>query len=114
MKNESIATAEIETLGRVLKIKLENAKLKEDRIEVSSINKQLGIYNSVIRLLNGGKYNSAYSGSDSAYVKGRKLSELKSIPSDTFVMSTTTEEHEKRITDLKIKVIRGQKWKGNI
>ena len=97
MKNESIATAEIETLGRVLKRGLERAKTKDDRIEVSSINKQLGIYNSIVHLLNGGRYNRAYSGPDSSYVKGRKLSELKSIPSDTFVVRATDEEIDRRL-----------------
>tara|TARA_R100001530_G_scaffold78452_1_gene54821 strand:- start:716 stop:937 length:222 start_codon:yes stop_codon:yes gene_type:complete len=72
MKNEHIVTAELDNLGR-------NLKNNGD-------DQQIAIYNSMLRIIQGGQFNAIRPIPKSYYVRGRKLSELKPIVDTSFVL----------------------------
>ena len=70
MKNEHIVTAELDTLGS-------NLKHNGD-------DQQIALYNSMLRIIQGGQINLVRPIPNSYYVRGRKLSELKPIVTKTY------------------------------
>ena len=68
MRNEHIVTTELAIMGS-------NLKHNGDT-------KQIAIYNSMLRIIQGGQFNLVRPTPKSYYVRGRKLSELKPITID--------------------------------
>jgi len=78
MKDEHIVTAELEKLRNYLDF--------ANGTDTKGVDQAIAIFNSTLRIIQGGQYNFVRPIPKSYYVRGRKLNELKPIVTTSFVL----------------------------